>query len=224
MVWLHAVLSQHFRPEALPAAVRATLGKPLRRAATLTQLALLGALACLPPGRRQLPAALLWQSTSGPRQETMVLLDEICNGAAEPMPYDFLATQPAIAAASIHPFLPGLRSAMHFPLESEGSANWSLLLTLAADWLAEGRYAQVLCAHLDSWDGAAVGHWLVLGNTPLENPPVRLQLDVSVPPAALPDTPRFPLQLAAWSREDKAPALALLSTVTPGLALEFARL
>jgi hypothetical protein len=35
------------------------------------------------------------------------------------MPYDFLASQPAIAAAQIQPFLPGLQSATHFPLDTE---------------------------------------------------------------------------------------------------------
>ena len=92
MITLTKALSQSFAPADLPAAVRAALGKPLRRAAPLTQLALVGALACLPPERRHLPTALLWQSTSGPRLETLALLDEVCYGSAEPMPYDFLAT------------------------------------------------------------------------------------------------------------------------------------
>ena len=103
MIYLTTPLSQQFSPEALAAAVRAALGKPLRRAAPLTQLALVGALACLPEDRRHQPTALLWQSTSGPRAETQVLLREICSGSGEPMPYDFLATQPTIAAAQIRP-------------------------------------------------------------------------------------------------------------------------
>ena len=99
MITLTKALSQSFAPANLPAAVRAALGKPLRRAAPLTQLALVGALACLPAERRTLPTTLLWQSTSGPRLETLTLLDEVCGGSAEPMPYDFLATQPATADA-----------------------------------------------------------------------------------------------------------------------------
>ena len=85
MIFLNAVLSQQHAPEKLPAAVRAALGKPLRRAATLTQLALVGALTCLPKERRHQPTALLWQSTSGPRLETQTLLEEVCHGSAEPM-------------------------------------------------------------------------------------------------------------------------------------------
>jgi hypothetical protein len=36
------------------------------------------------------------------------------------MPYDFLATQPALAAAQIQAFLPGLQSASHLPLNNAG--------------------------------------------------------------------------------------------------------
>ncbi len=114
MIYLERAFSQHFTPDELPAAVRAALGKPLRRAAALTQLAVVGAFAALPEAARSQPCALLWQSTSGPRPETLTLLNEMCHGAGEPMPYDFLATQPAIAAAQLQPLLPGLRSASHF--------------------------------------------------------------------------------------------------------------
>lgn len=224
MIHLHAIVNQHNTPDTLPAAIRAALGKPLRRAAGLTQLALLGALVCLPTGRRALPTALLWQSTSGPRQETLTLLDETCAGAGEPMPYDFLATQPAIAAAQIQPFLPGLRSAMHIPLDTAGLANWSLLLALAANWLAEGRYAQVLCAHLDHGPAAADGHWLVVGGAALENSPARLHFGKLDSSAGLPDTPDFPARLAAWLEQPASPTQHLLSPANPRLAVEFTRL
>jgi hypothetical protein len=224
MIHLHAVLSQHYTPATLPAAVRATLGKPLRRAAGLTQLALTGALACLPADRRHSPTALLWQSTSGPRQETLTLLKETCSGAGEPMPYDFLATQPAIAAAQIQPFLPGLLSATHIPLDTFGAANWSLLLTLAANWLAEGRYAQVLCAHLDHGSELADGHWLVVGNEALENTLAGLHVAKSASAEALADTPEFPAQLARWLEQPDGRTLNLMSPAHSRLAVEFIRL
>lgn len=224
MIYLNAVLSQQHTPDKMPAAVRATLGKPLRRAAALTQLALIGALTCLPKERRQLPTALLWQSSSGPRLETLTLLDEVCNGQAEPMPYDFLASQPAIAAAQIQPFLPGLQSATHFPLDTEGEAHWSLLITLANNWLEEGRYAQVLCAQLDSWADAATGHWLALSSERLENSSASLHIRSTVFPAAQPDTPDFPVHLASWLQAPASPILHLQSTATRTLAVEFARI
>lgn len=223
MIHLHALLSQHHVPATLPAAVRAALGKPLRRAAGLTQLAIVGALACIPAERRHLPTALLWQSTSGPRQETVHLLEETCSGG-EPMPYDFLATQPAIAAAQIQPFLPGLLSAMHLPLDTAGKANWSLLLTLAGNWLDEGRYAQVLCAHLDHGIESADGYWLAVGKECLENTPGSLQLTATSAPDALSDTPDFPIHLADWLEQAASPTLHLRSPAHPRLAVEFARL
>ncbi|KXB29378.1 hypothetical protein AT959_15540 [Dechloromonas denitrificans] len=224
MIYLNAALSQQFAPAQLPGAVRAAIGKPLRRASGLTQLALVGALASLPAECRDLPTALLWQSTSGLRQETLTLLDEVCNGTAEPMPYDFLATQPAIAAAQLQAFLPGLQSATQTPLEQAGTANWSLLLSLAGLWLAEGRYAQVLCAHLDCTPEAAHGHWLLLGATPLEKAPARLQIGTSPQPDAVPDRPDFPARLADWLHQASPPTLSLHSPAAPRLALEFARL
>jgi hypothetical protein len=224
MIYLNAVLSQHYLPPALSSAVRETLGKPLRRAAPLTQLALLGALASLPAEHRQQPSALLWQSTSGPRQETLALLQEVCLGAGEPMPYDFLATQPAIAAAQIQPFLPGLNSATHCPLDSEETANWSLLLNLALNWLDEARYHQILCAHLDSSPDGASGHWLSLSRKPLENTLASLQLTTDSASTSLPDTPDFPAHLACWLRLTVSSSLLLQSPAAPGLALKFARL
>ncbi|GEM_PF-1298952 len=224
MNYLNAVLSQQHAPDKLPAAVRTALGKPLRRAAALTQLALIGSLACLPKERRQRPTALLWQSSSGPRLETLTLLDEVCNGQAEPMPYDFLASQPAIAAAQIQPFLPGLQSATHFPLDTEGEANWLLLITLASNWLEEGRYAQVLCAHLDSWADTATGHWLTLSTEHLENSSASLHIRSTNFPAAHSDIPNFPAHLAHWLQQPTSPMLHLQSTATRTLAVEFARI
>ncbi|HJV94273.1 MAG TPA: hypothetical protein VJ572_12375, partial [Azonexus sp.] len=198
MIYLTAAFSQRLAADDLPSAIRAALGKPLRRAAPLTQLALLGALASLPAERRHLPTALLWQSTHGPRQETQAMLEELCTGAGEPLPFAFLATQPALAAVQIQPFLPGLRSAMHFPLDTAGLANWSLLLALAGNWLAEGRYAQVLCAHLDSTAEGAAGHWLTLAGARLETARACLRPATANAPTALPDTPDFPALLANW--------------------------
>jgi hypothetical protein len=224
MIYLNTIVSQHHATAALPAAVRAALGKPLRRAAALTQLALVGALASLPPERRALPTILIWQSTSGPRLETLTLLNEVCSGDAEPMPYDFLATQPAIAAAQIQSFLPGLQSAMHLPLDSEGMAHWSLLLSLAIIWLNEGRCAQVLCAQLDHFEDEASGHWLALSRNPLENSPATLQLTACPSGNVLEDTPDFPAHLVQWLTRNEHPTLSPQSPVTIRLAVEFARL
>ena len=221
MSHLHACLSQIFTPAELADAVRATLGKPLRRAAALTQLALVGALGCLPPERRKLPTLLLWQSTSGPRQETLALLDEMDEGG-EPMPYDFLATQPAIASAQIQPYLPGLIAASHCPLNVDGQAHWTTLLMLADQWLAAGRCQQVLCAQIDAWGNEVNGHWLLLSKEALENPPARLHL-VENTAAGHPDQPELPSQLADWLAGE-TPALRLQAPAGFRQTVEFVRL
>lgn len=223
MTYLNAVISQNFTSPELPAAVRAALGKPLRRAAPLTQLAVVGALACVPAERRKWPTVLLWQTMSGPRGETLNLLEEVCNGPAEPMPYDFLATQPAIAAAQLKPFFPGLQSASCWPLADASAGNWSPLLSLADYWLNAGRYAQVLCAQLEHTGENACGHWLALGITPLENSLARLQLSDLRSESAVPDSPDFPLLLSRWLAERGASSLQLQSATGDHLAVEFAQ-
>lgn len=221
MAWLSATFSHAATPADLGAAVKATLGKPLRRASAFTQLAAIGAYACLPENARHEPTALLWQTTSGPRPETLTLLDEMCHGGGEPMPYDFLATQPAITAAQLQPLLPGLHAALHLPLDSEGGADWQLLLTLAITWLQQGRYARVLCAQLDHWPESASGHWLALTAQPLENPLARLQLSASTA-AATPDVPTLPQALADWLVAGQTAPLALQSPGRLGQTVEFA--
>ena len=224
MIFLNAAFTQHFAPEALPTEVRTALGKPLRRAAALTQLALLGAFAALPAERRRLPTVLLWQSTTGPRQETLTLLDEVCNGPSEPMPYDFLATQPALAAAQIQPFLPGLQSASHMPLDNGNAANWWLLLTLAGEWLRTGRYVQALCAQLDHQPEMASGHWLSLSTDATPGALATVALHSAPLGAPLADIPDLPARLNDWLGQAGPATCHLESPAAPGLTVEFARL
>jgi hypothetical protein len=223
MIYLDAVISQQLTPEELPNGLRAALGKPLRRAPVLAQLAVLGAVACLPAERRQRPTALLWQSTSGPRLETLKLLDEVCQDSGEPMPFTFLATVPASAAVQLRPFVPGLRSASTLPLDTEQAANWGLLLTIASNWLAEGRYEQVLCAHLDHWADRLSGHWLALSTIPADKALATLRPGTSGPATTAADTPDFPVTLGHWLSEAAGRPLQLESPVVPGLTVEFAR-
>lgn len=223
MIHLDAVINQQFVPEDLPATVRAAIGKPLRRAPVLAQLAVLGAVACLPGERRHRPTALLWQSTSGPHLETQALLDEVCQDGSEPMPFTFLATVPASAAVHLRPFLPGLRSASTLPLDTEKAANWHLLLSIAVNWLNEGRYEQVLCAHLDHWAERLSGHWLTLSATPSASALATLRPASTNSAKQLPDTPDFPVAVAHWLTEPAGQPLQLHSPAAPGLTVEFAR-
>lgn len=222
MIAVTAAFEQSFAsPAELAAAVKASLGKSLRRPSGLTQLAIVGALACLPPERRSLPTALLWQTASGPRAEATVLLQE-ARGAGEPMPYDFLASQPAIAVATLMPWLPGLVAATHWPQPATDVASWGPLLALAIDGLAAGRYAQVLCAHLDSWDESAQGRWLLL-ESGAKMPLAGLRLVENDGEATLEDMPALPGRLADWIASGTQNPVTLRMPAGYRQTVEFAR-
>lgn len=202
MIGIFATHSQNIAPAELSPLVRAATGQAMRRTSALHQLALLGSLHCLPEAWRNRSTALLWQSASGPCRETLTLLDEVCQGSAEPMPYDFLATQPALAATQIEPCVPGLRIASHLPLADGQQSAWGLLLTLASQWLNEGRYEQVLCAQLDTWPEQYRGYWLGLSTaTPESGCLAHLAISTSAAERVLSDCPQLPEQLHAALHE-----------------------
>ena len=218
-------LCQRLPVVELAAAVRRATGQPLRRAAPLSQLAVAGAVSCLPDNAAGQPLALLWQSTYGPRAETLTLLEEICHGTGEPLPYDFLASQPAIAAAQLKPWLPALDTVHHLPLADEARTQWALMLTLARHWLAAGRFADVLCAHLDIAGDMATGDWLLLTFRPVANPLAVLTVPTAGAADLIVDSGDFPARLDALLARpgDGRHRLRLHSPALPKLAVEFAR-
>ena len=112
----------------------------------------------------------------------------------------------------------------HAAASSDTGADWHLLLTLAATWLAEGRYARVLCAQLDHWCEQASGHWLSLTADQLETSQASLQITSQAFDDAHADRPDFPVALAGWLEAGKPSTLTLRSPAQPALAVEFARL
>lgn len=153
---------------------------------------------------------------------------EICTGAGEPLPYDFLASQPAIAAAQLKPLLPCLETAHHLPLDDETHTQWSLMLTLAQGWLSEGRFAQVLCAHLDVRHEIACGDWLLVSASSdnalatlshATGPISESAVEISS------DDHDFPARLGALLAHAAGSGhrLRLQSPALPKLAVEFAR-
>lgn len=231
MIRLAGVLSQSLPPAALPDAVRASLGGPLRRAASLTQLAALGAATLLPPARRSARLHVYWQSASGPQAETRALLAALHTGN-ELMPYDFLATQPAITAAQLKPLLPGLALVSHLPqVVSPGSdtpvndagVDWPLMVTLALDALQSGEADDCLCAHLDnsadippgasSGDQSAllVGHWLWLSRTAT---PALARLQPGGDRSPLPATADLPARLGHQLAADATATLPVWGGLT----------
>lgn len=207
----------------LGTAVRTVANPGLRRAGGLTRLALLAALDTLVPERCCLPTALLWQTTSGPRAETQAFLAAMRDGDGEPLPYDFLATQPALAAVQLRPWLPGLCHASHAPLTVDGPTQWSFLLAEALTWLERYPGGQALCAHLDVWEDAAEAHCLLVAADPAPAALARIVLATAVSGAdiVLADTPDLPERLPAALAHARC---RLAPPTGTRLALEFVRL
>ncbi len=224
MIFLNAAFTQHFHSgcpaDRYPHCPRQAPAPRCRTNPTGPARRLCRAAGRAPPATHR-PAR---ESTTGPRQETLALLDEVCNGPSEPMPYDFLATQPALAAAQIQPFLPGLQAASHVPLDNGSSANWHLLLALAGEWLRTGCYAQALCAQLDHQPEMASGHWLSLSTdaTPGALATVARQSAPLGAPQA--DVPDLPARLNDWLGQAGPATCHLESPAAPGLTVGLARL
>ncbi len=160
-----AILAAHtdcFERAALSTHVRALHGGTLRRAGALAELCLAGAHACLADAPAQ-SSALLWGSRAGIREASARVIDELCVRQEPPLPFDFLATQPILAAVPLRQQLPGLRCALYQPWGGDDLANWSRMLHLARLWLRAGRYQRVLCGQLEPGATEQRGSWLLLG-------------------------------------------------------------
>lgn len=225
MIYLRQLVRQQHSASALPAEVRRLLGKPLRRSTPLAQLAVAGVFASLPDAALGMPLAMIWQSSTGLQAETLVILDEVCNASCEPMPYDFLACQPAMVAAQINALLPSLQTTSHLPLEDASHCQWGTSLALASLWLQEGRYPQVLCGCLEITDNLARGDWLLLATSPGDTPLATMHQSDSAASETVTDSPDFPARLeillAQPAGSDRR--LRLQSPALPKLTVEFAR-
>lgn len=177
MIELTAFSSLRIAPDDLGATVRAALGQPLRREGALPRLCVTGIVRCLTdagpliaPGR----TGLIWGSIGGARIEIEKVLAEICLHDDLPMPFDFIACQSGVAAVYASRYVGDLACGVY--MRSAGNV-WPQLLCMAACWLAEGRYDQVLCgwvdeANPDATDQHHASDWLLLA-TPV---PGRLPL------------------------------------------------
>jgi hypothetical protein len=90
------------------------LGAGLRRAGVTTEFTLAGAVACWRQ-RQPEPAsaclALIWTNPTFSGTENLECLAELSGAKSLPMPFQFIASQPHMAAVYAHQFLPGLAHA-----------------------------------------------------------------------------------------------------------------
>lgn len=162
IVVLHA-LTQEFDAGGLASAARSASPVPLRRAGALAELCIVGVHACLERHTDTAPpAALLWGSHGGIRAPSARVIGDLCLQGEAPMPFDFLATQPALVAVALQKSLPALIHAVYQPWHNDDTLHWSRMLHLARRWILDRRYARVVCGQIEPAPGAHRGTWIVL--------------------------------------------------------------
>jgi hypothetical protein len=158
------VLDQHFDRATLTAAVRAQSGVPLRRAGVLTEMVFVGVAACL-ADQPELPTLVLWGSHIGARAVSSCVITDIVLAREAPFPYDFLATQPILAAVPVQQSFPCIENVIYQPWGDDVELHWQRMRTLARVWLQAGRGARVLCGQVEPGEGEHRGQWQVLGRS-----------------------------------------------------------
>ena len=154
---LHLLASTRLRIErsALATEFQQATGRALRRTGVLPALALLACLrACQSEtwtGPRQaLPTLLLWHTRSVITEEATPLLRMMIEDQEALMPYDFLASQPALMGVNLQAHFPELSQAICLPwVDEAGTERWQRALLLAALSLREQSCQRVICLQLD---------------------------------------------------------------------------
>lgn len=155
---------------ALAAEFQQATGRPLRRAGNLAAMALLACRRCTQSERwpqdqprGALPTLLLWHTPSVIAEEAERLLTTMLDDQEAIMPFDFLASQPALLGVTLHPHFPELSNAICMPwVDEEGTEIWQRSVLLAAHWLAENACQRVVCVHLERDTGGLQAYALSL--------------------------------------------------------------
>ena len=140
---------------ALAAEFQQATGRALRRTGVLPALALLACLRAIQAetwtGPRQaLPTLLLWHTRSVITEEATPLLRMMIEDREALMPYDFLASQPALMGVNLQTHFPELSLAVCLPwVDEAGTDRWLRALQLAALGLREQNCQRVICLQLD---------------------------------------------------------------------------
>lgn len=156
--------------DQLATELRRVSGLALRRTGNMAALALLACLRCTPRHSASVdpsapPTLVLWHSGSLVAEETTELMRTMIEDDQGVMPFNFLASQPALLGLTLQPHLGAeLVDAIYLPWpDDQGADIWPRSLQLAALWLREGRCARVLCLRLDRAEGQYGVQTLVLG-------------------------------------------------------------
>ena len=161
-----AMLEHRFDTATLSALARRHAGVPLRRAGPLVELAIVG-LASVLDKQLDMPTMVLWGSQSSIAASAAgIRLVSCIEIAQEPVfPFDFLATQPIVAAIALQKRFPCIENVLYQPWPGDVAVHWQRSRTLAAAWLQVGRCARVICGQVEpdeSGEGEHIGRWQIL--------------------------------------------------------------
>lgn len=155
---------QCFDAATLSALARRHTSIPLRRAGPLTELVIVGVASILEK-QPDMPTVVLWGSRTGVlvTGNRLVSCIEI---ALEPVfPFDFLASQPIVAAVSLQKSFPCIENALYQSWLGDPEIHWQRARTLATAWLRAGRCERVICGQVEpdkSGEGEHIGRWQML--------------------------------------------------------------
>ncbi|MDR3159484.1 MAG: hypothetical protein LBU11_10905 [Zoogloeaceae bacterium] len=155
------MLEQRFDAAALSALARKQSAVPLRRAGALTELAIIGVAACL-AGKPDRSTIVLWGSSTGAREAGIRVVADVVIARESPFPFDFLATQPILAAPLLQRSFPCIESALYQPWAGNAELCWQRMRTLAAIFLQAGRHVRALCGQVEPGENEHIGRWQVL--------------------------------------------------------------
>ena len=109
-----AMREQCFDTATLSALARKQSTVPLRRAGALIELTIVGVAACL-AGQPAARTAVLWGSRFGIRTAGERVVTDIVIAREMPFPFDFLATQPIVAAIALQKSFPCIENVLYQP-------------------------------------------------------------------------------------------------------------
>ncbi|MDR2881127.1 MAG: hypothetical protein LBV29_04425 [Azoarcus sp.] len=161
---ISAMREQRFDTATLSALARQHANVPLRRAGPLVELVIVGAAESL-DGQPDMPTVVLWGSHTGVISAGIRLVSCI-EIAREPVfPFDFLASQPIVAAIALQKSFPCVENALYQPWSSDVAIHWQRARALASAWLRAGRCVRVVCGQVEPDESGGdehIGRWQTL--------------------------------------------------------------
>jgi hypothetical protein len=143
-----AILEHRFDTATLSALARQYSSVPLRRAGSLVELVIVGLAKSL-DSQPDMPTVVLWGSHTGilTAGNRLISCIEIAN--EPPFPFDFLASQPIVAAIALQKSFPCIENALYQVWHGDVDIHWQRARTLATAWLRAGRCARVICGQVE---------------------------------------------------------------------------